>query len=772
MHHFKIKICATILAMVGIGLFIADGCASPHGAPQPVQPVSTLSPGPNDPRIAYVTARLMEEFQYSLQPLDTEMSVKFYDGYIDSLDPGHENFLQSDIDEFAAFRTNLDIYTVGGRGRANLAPAYKIFARLEERLEQHTAYADELLKQDRFKFDADESVQLDRHRAPWPADLAAAQQLWRQQLLHEFLQQKLSREISSTNSDVILPISKADETEIADKLAHHYNWNLQEITNWDSNNILQVYLNALTHAYDPHSDYLNQEHSADFAIGMSLQLGGIGAQLTEDEGYCTISSLIPGGPAAKNGQIHEKDRIIAVAQSNQPPVNVVDMELSRVVELIRGPKGTQVRLTLMPVTDPTARPVITLTREEVKLENEEASAKLIELPDGHGGTNRLGIIDVPSFYAPLDSGAHNYITVDVAKLIKKLKEENVSGIVLNMRNNPGGSLEEAIHFTGLFIKDGPVVLSRNPEGQVTVDSDTDSSEIYTGPLVVLVNRFSASAAEIAAAALQDYGRALVVGDTSTFGKGTVQSLMLLKPFVWPANPVATNDPGEVKITIRKFYRISGASTQLKGVVSDIILPDVLNYSTDIGESSLDNPLPWDTISSVDYSKLDLVRPYLKALQERSDSRIATNQDFVYIHEDISNFVKLQAERTATLNEQKAIKELQADDARQKARDAERASRPIPGETIYKITLENSELPGLPSPEPMIKTNESAMMSPTNHATATLTTTQIGLPKSPTAYNLGMASDAFQPDPVLDETERILEDYIALSSARRTLIANH
>src|ERR1039457_3507999 len=329
---------------------------------------------------------------------------------------------------------------------------------------------------------------------------------------------------------------------------------------------------------------------------MSLSLFGIGAQLEEDVGYCTIKSLIAGGPADnKKGQIKPKDRIIAVAQSNQPPVNVVDMDLSKVVELIRGPKGTQVRLTLSPASDRAARPVVILTRDEIKLEDQEAKAQLIENTDALGATNWIGVIRVPSFYAPIGSDAHSYITMDVAKLIRKLEAEKAGGIILDMRGNPGGSLEEAIRFTGLFIKEGPVVLARDPEGRIETDTISNSAALYSGPLVVLINRFSASAAEIAAAALQDYGRAIVVGDTSTHGKGTVQSLMALNNFVGPATPTATNDPGTLKITIRKFYRVTGDSTQLKGVEPDIVLPDIWNYSTDVGESSLENPLPGDPL---------------------------------------------------------------------------------------------------------------------------------------------------------------------------------
>jgi carboxyl-terminal processing protease len=425
-----------------------------------------------------------------------------------------------------------------------------------------------------------------------------------------------------------------------------------------------------------------------------------------------------------------------------------------------------VRLTISPVEDRAARRVVTLIRDEIKLEDQEAKAKLIESPDGHGGTNRIGVIDLPSFYAPVDlsgnSGhtAPKYTSVHVAKLIKKLEQEKVTGIILDLRGNPGGSLEEAVRLTGLFIKDGPVVLARSPDGSVNVDSDTDSSVLYAGPLVVLVNRLSASASEIAAAALQDYGRALVVGDSSTFGKGTVQNLNPLRPF-WPATVSVTNDPGTVKITIRKFYRVSGASTQLKGVLSDIVLPDRLNYSTQYGESSLENPLPWDIIRSANYSKLDLVQPYLGELLRRSNGRIATNQDFIYVRQDIDEFQKMQADKTASLNERERLKELQEADARQKARDQERAARKTPDVKIYELTVENCDEPGLPPPLGETNTMTANNLPAGPLLTPSGTTTAVTVPQShPPAV-----------DPMLDETERILEDYISLSSANQMLIAN-
>ena len=797
MHHLKLKDIGFIVLAAGFCFLIAAGCVTTRKTPPPpptAQAPARLKPGPNDGHIAYWTARFLEDYHYLQQPLDTELSEKFFDGYVETLDPRRENFLQSDLAEFAHYRTNLDRLTLGRRDTADLTPAFALYQRFVERFEQHIACVDELLQQDKFKFNTDEHILLDRSHAPYPKDLDEARQLWRERLRYEYLQEKLSREISPTNDNVVLNLPKSATDEITETLEKHYRWNLQMATNRDSDNVLQAYLNALMHAYDPHSDYLNNEHAQDFSIGMSLSLFGIGAQLTEDDGYCTISSLVRGGPAFKSKLLREKDRIIAVAQSNQPPVNVVDMDLSKVVQLIRGPKGTEVRLTLSPADDRATHRVVTLMRDEIKLEDQEAKARLIELPDRHGGTNRIGVIDLPSFYATVDlpgnSGHSERITTaDVTCLVKKLKQEKIAGLILDLRSNPGGSLEEAIKFTGLFIKDGPVVQARNSGDRVSVDSNNDSSVLYDGPLVVLVNRFSASASEIAAAALQDYGRALIVGDTSTFGKGTVQNLDPLRPFIWPT-PSATNDPGTLKITIRKFYRVTGASTQLRGVTPDIILPDTLSYADVASERTLENALPWDTIPPVNYDQLNLVKPYLALLRERSNARIATNQDFIYIRQDIAELNDLQSDKPsiakqnqppdiagpqsvagapnlllsksyqtpgtkdfATLNEREALKEREKAAAQSRAREAERAARKAPDEKIYELTVENCDQPGLPPP--LGQTNEVAAARPINMV-ATGTGEKMSTPV----------------DPMLAETEDILEDYVSLLSKSNILIANH
>jgi len=809
MHHKRISLPA-ILLTAAIVLWIGCQTARSLDSSSPTGNWGVqFKSDPNNPRIAYATAMLLGQFQYLQHPLDTEFSQRFFELYINSLDPRHENFLQSDLEQFNVYRTNLDTLTTGGRGVADLTPAYVIYERYLLRTGQHTDYVRELLKETNFDFITDETIEVGRRHAPFPADLTEAKALWKQRLRYEYLQEKLPMEIVETNGTIAVNLPASATTNIIDILSRRYSWLQHMTTNTDGDAILQTYLEALAHAYDPHTDYFSAPHAQDFSIDMSLSLFGIGAQLQEDYGYCTIKELIPGGPAAKSKLLNPEDRIIAVAQGNKKPVDVVDMDLEKVVQLIRGPKNTEVRLTISPLTDRGSRHVVSLVRDEIKLENGESKAQLIVYPDG----KRLGVLDVPSFYAPVGvSGGQSYVSVDVAKLIKKLKKEKVDGIIMDLRSNPGGSLEEAVKLTGLFIKDGPVVLARDADGQVAVDSDPDPNVLYDGPLAVMINRFSASASEIAAAALQDYGRAIIVGDTSTHGKGTVQSLNLLRPYVWPAVPSATNDPGTLKITKGKFYRITGASTQLKGVVSDIVLPDVLDYSPFVGESSLDYPLPWDTIDPVEFTKLNRVQPYLAELKSRSAARLATNEDFLYIKQDIADYERMHEDRTATVNEAQAIQERKDSLARNKMRNNERQARPVPEAKVYELTVENSGDPGLPDPQSYYSTNvvstsyvgipptiyyrdgtnllalpgKSAVISGEGaNVVATWTNfSDLGFPADPAKLtgvslvgnSLSITNpvelDRVPTDPYLDETEHILEDYISLNDHTSLQIVSH
>ncbi len=750
-----------------------------------------ITPGPIDGQIASATAAMLERYHYLKKPFDETLSSQFLDRYLETLDPQHIHFTQGDLAGFERYRTNLNRLTNTDAQPADTTPACEIFNRFMERLAQRTAYADELLKNEKFTFDTNERLLINRKESPCPADLDEAKKLWRERLRFEYLQELLGKigarkknlaasrskpRSAETNAPIITaePLNetkatpavaspkKTDHEEIVETISHRYHRNLRFFTEWNNDDVLQYYLSALARVYDPHSDYLGHAQLEGFAIAMNLSLFGIGAELISEDGYCRIRRLLPGGPAIKSKLLKENDRIVAVAQSNQPPVDVVEMSLNKAVQLIRGPKGTEVRLTIIPAgSDASTRTVVSLVRDEIPLEESAAKAKIIEMSDSRGGTLRLGVIDLPSFYATFDPSnsrdkpGPKSTTADVAKLLDKLKQENVAGVVLDLRRNGGGSLEEAIRLTGLFFKTGPVVQVRDENGNVQQATDPDPAVSYNGPLVVLTSRHSASASEILAGALQDYGRAVIVGDVSTHGKGTVQSVNQLRPRIRAADRSLTNDPGALKMTIKKFFRPSGGSTQLKGVSPDIILPSVANESKDIGESALDNPLPWDTIPRAQYDHFNLVEPYLPELRRRSADRVAADKDFTYVREDIEQFKKHQADKTISLNEKQRLKEQEEAEARQKARDKERLARPDPQEKVYEITLKQADLPGLPPP--VAKTNAAAakLTLPTGGATNSAVAAAPGADDPDGAE----AEKAPVPDATLQEAERILVDYL-------------
>lgn len=740
-------------------------------------PHAALSPGDDDARIAQLTAQLLARAHYLRQPFNNNVSSNFLDRLIKDLDPQHIHFLQSDLKGFERYRYDLDDLTVK---YGDTTPAYEIFNRFLKRLEQRVRYSENLLQHEQFDFTGDERVVINRKDLPYPATLEEAEKLWRQRVRFEYLQEKLNQPVTKTataNAEPNSPTNTASSTvatatsttttnstvrtpeeshaEIVKTLTRRYDRTLRMFRDWDKDDVLQFYLDTLAHVYDPHSDYMGKARAEDFAINMNLALFGIGALLQSEDGYCKIKELKP-GPALKDGRIKNNDRIIAVAQSTNEPVDVVDMPLSKVVQLIRGPKGTEVRLTVIPAdsTDSSKRKVVALIRDEIKLEDQEAKARIVETTNSNGSVKRIGVIDLPSFYAPMDNPATSdkseprYTSRDVAKLLKKLVQEKVGGVILDLRRNGGGSLDEAVKLTGLFIRRGPVVQVSDPMGIVMSDDDLDPDVVYDGPLVVLTSRFSASASEIVAGALQDYGRAIIVGDSSTYGKGTVQSLTQLRQFMRGAN-WETNDPGAIKVTIRKFYRPSGSSTQLKGVVPDIVLPSVNNLA-EVGEANTECALAWDTIRAADFVPVNRIGESLEGLRSRSAKRIAEEPDFKYIREDMELYEKAQADKSVSLNEAFRLQEKQESDAREKARKKELAARLPKPEMVYEITLKQAELPGLPAP--LAETNTVAAL-PNSH------------PTELAPEDGGDEDDIKAPkvDVALEESGRILEDYISLKS---------
>jgi carboxyl-terminal processing protease len=738
-----------------------------------------VNPGPVDGRIAFVAAKMLEKLHYTPQKLNDTLSGKFLDTYLEALDPQHIHFTQVDLAEFESYRTNLDDLTITSTGISDVDPAYEIYNRFMKRLGERVAFAGETLKSETFKFDTEDRILINRKDLPYPKDLQEARALWHERLRFEYLQERLGKldakkkaeKEPKSASPSKNGVKKTEPEEITETLNNRYHRNLRMFQDWDHDDVLQLYLTTLAHIYDPHSDYFGHAQLEQFAIGMNLSLFGIGAELKSEDGYCTIQRLLPGGPAVKSKKMKEKDRIVAVAQSNQPPVDVYEMNLTKAVQLIRGPKGSQVRLTVIPAgEDSSVRKEVVLIRDEIPLEDQAAKAKIIDLPTGQGQTVRLGVIDLPSFYATFDPRGRSEqksTTQDVIKLIGKLKQENVKGIILDLRRNGGGSLEEAIQLTGLFIKKGPVVQVRDGDGKVQEDSDKDAAILYDGPLVVMTSRFSASASEIVAGALQDYGRALIVGDISTHGKGTVQSVNKIAPYMQLSEKVLTNDPGAVKLTIKKFYRAGGGSTQLRGVSPDIVLPSVFNESKDFGESSLDNPMPWDTIDSSKFQPVAMVEPYLTDLKNRSEERVDTDQEFGYSRADIQHYKKNQSDKTISLNEAQRIKEKEEADARQKARKEERLARAERPETVYEITLKNVSLPGLPPP--MERTNTLARAEAGKGgsiAAGTNATAAVDPPDSPATEDEEVEPAVPAYDANMIETQRILVDYLDALSARR------
>lgn len=716
-----------------------------------------MLPGPYYDVIVRLTVNILENAHYSRQPFREEMPGRFLELYFDLLDPLHFHFTAEDHKEFERYRLPLADLT---RKEGSTSPAFEIFARFLTRVDQRVKQAAEDLARGEFTFDGDDRYLTSRKDAPPPENLDAARALWRQHLRYEYLTEKLNG---------------SSPEEIVETLAKRYKRTLRLLAEFDSDDVLQLYLSALTNAYDPHTDYMGKAQLENFAIGMKLSLFGIGALLSYQDGYCTIESLVAEGPAERSGKLKPKDRIVEVQQGDEKPVDVVDMKLQKVVELIRGPKDSEVTLTVIPADseDSSVRRRVSLVRDEIKLRDQQARAEIIDLPDADGVTNRIGVIDLPSFYATIDLGEEKdgeseprSTTADVEVLLKKLEAEGVTGIVLDLRRNGGGSLEEAIRLTGLFIDQGPIVQVRDTAGDISIESDPNPGLLYDGPLVVLTSRFSASASEILAAALQDYGRALIVGDSRTHGKGTVQTIFELARsgrFLRPVNP------GAVKITIRKYYRANGESTQQRGVVPDLVLPSVNNL-LEVGEASLDYPLRWDHIPSAEFQPLNRVRPHLDELVRRSEARQAGDPDFAYVREDMAEYERRQADRTVSLDEADRRQEKEEAEARREARRKEREARTPLGDTRYEITLARATEPGLPSP--LGADGEAAKDNAASPAIAAVPNDPSSLPPvaaRPTPDD-GEASEeeADEAAPVVDvtmkETKRILVDLVHLTSS--------
>jgi carboxyl-terminal processing protease len=634
-------------------------------------------------KVAVSVARLLEQAHYSRQKLDDAMSQALLDRYLQDLDPSKLFFTQADITEFQQkYATQLDNRILSG----DLDPAREIFARYQLRVTDRIAANRPLITKD-YKFDTDATVQLDRRDANWPIDEAAADQLWAKRVEAELLQETLNE-----HSDV-------DRTP-AEVIAKRQDQILRNVGEMDDEAVVSDFLAALARTYDPHSEYMSPSKLENFEIQMSLSLEGVGAVLQSEDGYAKVKEIVPGGPADLEGHLTVNDRISAVAQGDAPFDDVVDMKLDKVVEKIRGKRGTVVRLQVIPANTAggAKSKIVTITRDQVSLKDQEARAEIIDMQRPDGSPVRVGWIELPSFYADLkNNGGENArsTTKDVLALLNRLTAENIEALVIDLRQDGGGSLEEAINMTGLFIPEGPVVQSKNSNGEVEVSFDRDESVAYDGPMIVLMNRLSASASEIFAAALQDYGRAVIVGDEKSFGKGTVQTMVDISRYM-PFFSLGGSKAGALKLTINKFYRVRGGSTQLEGVKSDIVLPSITD-NPEIGEDALPNPLPYDEVAPEKIDFVGNVSMMLDRLRENSTDRVLQDEEFKYLQGDLARLqVKIDANAISlNLNERQA--EIDEGNTRKDERKAQRAARgPVFPAKAFEVTLENAGAEGLTS----------------------------------------------------------------------------
>lgn len=595
-------------------------------------------------------------YAYRPQPLDDTLSEQMYTRYLESLDGGKQFFTAADVARFDRYKTRLDDAIKSGE----LGPAYAIFATYTQRVDDRVAFARALLKQDIFDFTGDDSFEFDREDAQWASDEAALDQLWTQSVRNDWLRLKLAGK------------EPADIRTTLDKRYANLGDSIAELKGED---VFQTFINSYAGAIDPHTDYFTPRSAENFNLSMSLSLEGIGAVLQKQDDVVAIREIVPGGPAGKSEKLKPGDRIVGVGQDVSGPMDdVIGWRIDDVVAKIRGAKGTKVRLDVIPaeagLDSQPAR--VVLTRDKVRLEDQAAKSEIITIPaSGEAPAQRIGVIKLPGFYQDfegrrLNSKDYASATRDVGKLLVKLRHDHVDGVVLDLRNNGGGSLTEAVELTGLFIDQGPVVQVRESGGRVSVESDNDPGLAWEGPLAVLINRGSASASEIFAGAIQDYGRGLVIGET-TFGKGTVQNLVDLDR--WPANESPRF--GQVKLTIAQFFRVSGSSTQNKGVVPDVSFPASVD-ATKFGESTYDNALPWTRIAELPHTRYGNFAPLLPKLASRHEARMAGNREFQWWVEDVEQFREESEKTSISLNEVERRSERDRNEARRQERQKTRA----------------------------------------------------------------------------------------------------
>lgn len=672
--------------------------------------------------------------------LNDELSSRIFDAYIGDLDPSRSYFLQRDIDEFEQYRYKMD----DALKRGNLSPAFDIFNRYHERVttrfEKVLAILDEGLE--RFDFTIPEDLLIDRKKTPWAQTEKQLDDLWRKRVKDAVLNLKLT--------------DKKPE-KIQELLHKRFSNRLTRSRQTNNEDVYQLYMNSFTKTYDPHTQYFSPRTSENFNINMSLSLEGIGAVLQLEDEYTKVVSLVTAGPADKAGILKPNDKIVGVGQGTDGEmVDVIGWRLDEVVQLIRGRTDTVVRLDIIPASEGNADPrIISIVRNKVELEEQSAQSEVIEL-EQFGAPRKIGVVSIPTFYIDfqaLQKGDRNYksTTRDVKKLIRDLQAQDVDGIVIDLRNNGGGSLQEAKLLTGLFIDRGPTVQIRSKSNRVDILDDRDISIIYDGPLAVLVNRLSASASEIFAGAIQDYERGIIIG-SQTFGKGTVQSLLPL-------------NRGQLKLTQAKFYRISGESTQEKGIIPDIKYPSSYDPES-IGESTLDGPLPWDKITATNYRRKHSINHLVAELRSLHDERVSDNPEFNYLMEAFAYRKTRNEDDTISLNEEQRLQE-----------KSDRENFWLALENKKRVALGQepiASLDELDEEEPTIASNDASAASPASVPTTGESETaepasNSEMVDSNSAIPVAGADDAREepgeeessPDPYLVESGHILLDLISL-----------
>ncbi|MEI8612029.1 carboxy terminal-processing peptidase [Enterovibrio sp. Hal110] len=576
--------------------------------------------------------RRFEKSHYKQFQLNDAFSAEVFDRYLETLDFNRLFLTQEQVDMLSKWRSEFDDQLRSGETTA----AYDIFnASLQKRFERYQ-YALSLLDNE-ITFDANDDMLVDRSEEPWAKNDAELNELWRLRVKNDALNLKLAGK---------------DWPDIRDTLKKRYNNALKRLTQTKSEDVFQIYLNAFSREVDPHTSYLSPRNAEQFQSEMNLSLEGIGAVLQVEDDFTVIRSLVAGGPASSSKKLSPGDRIIGVAQDDDKVVDVIGWRLDDVVQLIKGPKGSKVKLEILPEGANSKSYKVTIVRDKIRLEDRAVKSELIE-----EGSAKVGVISVPSFYVGLAE--------DTKKEIAKLKKDKVSGIVIDLRNNGGGALSEASALTGLFINGGPVVQVRDSYGRVKVNSDSDNAIYYDGPVTVLINRYSASASEIFAAALQDYGRAVILGEQS-FGKGTVQQHRSLNHIY----DLFDKPLGHVQYTIQKFYRINGGSTQNLGVVPDIAFPTAVDPE-ETGESVEENALPWDSINPAAYSTVGNTNGLVVELGKLHQSRIKNDEEFGFIAEDIAEYKAIKDDNVISLNEKSRIAEREEEDKKRLARLNER-----------------------------------------------------------------------------------------------------